>query len=166
MLEHKNKTYLERILVYWRNHEMESMIEKAENADKYELMSDGIVAEIEDKLFMIFTYGPEPRYYLADIHAGKIVAAISMFEGCRCVLANYEQDGWRIDAIDENGSVDGSIKLCRTGIDLKTMSKTSRKRASMKGDVPRVIASDFKEAGDHGTVHRCHRDLRQNDERA
>lgn len=27
---------------------MESMIEKAENADKYELMSDGIVAEIED----------------------------------------------------------------------------------------------------------------------
>ena len=37
---------------------MESMIEKAENADKYELMSDGIVAEIEDKLFMIFTYGP------------------------------------------------------------------------------------------------------------
>ena len=89
-----------------------------------------------------------------------------MFEGCRCVLANYEQEGWRIDAIDENGSVDGSIKLCRTGIDLKTMSKTSRKRASMKGDVPRVIASDFKEAGDHGTVHRCHRDLRQNDERA
>jgi hypothetical protein len=41
MLEHKNKTYLERILVYWRNHEMESMIEKAEKADKYELMSDG-----------------------------------------------------------------------------------------------------------------------------
>ena len=64
-----------------------------------------------------------------------------------------------------NGAV-YTIKLCRTGIDLKTMSKTSRKRASMKGDVPRVIASDFKEAGDHGTVHRCHRDLRQNDERA
>jgi len=145
---------------------MENLIEKAEKADKYELMSDGIVAEIEDKLFMIFTYGPEPRYYLADIHAGKIVAAISMFEGCKCVLAYDEQEGWRIDAIDENGSVDGSIKLCRTGIDLKTMSKTSRKRASMKGDVPRVIASDFKEAGDHGTVHRCHRDLRQNDERA
>ena len=93
---------------------MENLIEKAEKADKYELLSDGIVAEIEDKLFMIFTYGPEPRYYLADIHAGKIVAAISMFEGCRCVLANYEQEGWRIDAIDENGSVDGSIKcICR-----------------------------------------------------
>ena len=146
---------------------MGNMIGKAaEKEDKYELMSDGIVAEIEDKLFMIFTYGPEPRYYLADIHAGKIVAAISMFEGCRCVLANYEQEGWRIDAIDENGSVDGSIKLCRTGIDLKTMSKTSRKRASMKGDVPRVIASDFKEAGDHGTGCRCDRNLRQNDERA
>ena len=68
MLEHKNKTCLERILVYWRNHEMESMIEKAENADKYELMSDGIIAEIEDKLFMIFTYGPEPRYYLVWIY--------------------------------------------------------------------------------------------------
>ena len=51
---------------------MENLIEKAENADKYELMSDGIVAEIEDKLFMIFTYGPEPRYYLADIHAGNV----------------------------------------------------------------------------------------------
>ena len=88
---------------------MESMIEKAENADKYELMSDGIVAEIEDKLFMIFTYGPEPRYYLADIHAGKIVAAISMFEGCKCVLAYDEQEGWRIDAVDENGNYDGSI---------------------------------------------------------
>ena len=83
-----------------------------------------------------------------------------------CVLAYDEQEGWRIDAVDENGNYDGSIKLCRTGIDLKTMSKMSRKRASMKGDVPRVIASDFKEAGDHGTVHRCHRDLRQNDERA
>jgi len=32
------------------------------------LMSDGIVAEIEDKLFMIFTYGPEPRYYLVWIY--------------------------------------------------------------------------------------------------
>ena len=146
---------------------MEKMIGKeAEKEDKYELMSDGIVAEIEDKLFMIFTYGPEPRYYLADIHAGKIVAAISMLEGCKCVLAYDEKEGWKIDAIDENGSFDGSLKLCRTGIDLKTMSKTSRKRAFMNGDVPRVIASDFKEAGDHGTVHRCHRDLRQNDERA
>ena len=138
----------------------------AEKEDKYELMSDGIVAEIEDKLFMIFTYGPEPRYYLADIHAGKIVAAISMLEGCKCVLAYDEKEGWRINAIDENGSFDGSIKLCRTGIDLNTMNKTSRKRASMNGDVPRVIASDFKEAGDHGTGCRCDRDLRQNDERA
>ena len=146
---------------------MENMIGKAaEKEDKYELMSDGIVAEIEDKLFMIFTYGPEPRYYLADIHAGKIVAAISMLEGCKCVLAYDEKEGWRINAIDENGSFDGSIKLCRTGIDLKTMSKTSRKRAAMNGDVPRVIASDFKEAGDHGTGCRCDRDLRQNDERA
>ncbi len=146
---------------------MGNMIGKAtEKEDKYELMSDGIVAEIEDKLFMIFTYGPEPRYYLADIHAGKIVAAISMLEGCKCVLAYDEKEGWRINAIDENGSFDGSIKLCRTGIDLKTMSKTSRKRASMTGDVPRVIASDFKEAGDHGTGCRCDRDLRQNDERA
>ena len=146
---------------------MEMMIDRnADAAEKYELKSDGIVAEIEDKLFMIVTYGPESRYYLADIHAGRIVAAISMYEGCKCVLAYDDAEGWRIDAIDENGSVDGSIKLCRTGIDLKTMSKTSRKRASMKGDVPRVIASDFKEAGDHGTVHRCHRDLRQNDERA
>ncbi len=146
---------------------MGNMIGKvAEKEDKYELMSDGIVAEIEDKLFMIFTYGPEPRYYLADIHAGKIVAAISMLEGCKCVLAYDEKEGWRINAIDENGSFDGSIKLCRTGIDLKTMSKTSRKRASMNGDVPRVIASDFKEAGDHGTGCRCDRDLRQNDERA
>jgi hypothetical protein len=101
-----------------------------------------------------------------EIPSSMTEIPVSMFEGCRCVLANYEQEGWRIDAIDENGSVDGSIKLCRTGIDFKTMSKTSRKRASMKGDVPRVIASDFKEAGDHGTVHRCHRDLRQNDERA
>ena len=146
---------------------MEMMIDRnADAAEKYELKSDGIVAEIEDKLFMIVTYGPESRYYLADIHAGRIVAAISMFEGCKCVLAYDKTEGWRIDAIDENGNRDGSLKLCRTGIDLKTMSKTSRKRASMKGDVPRVIASDFKEAGDHGTVHRCHRDLRQNDERA
>jgi hypothetical protein len=89
-----------------------------------------------------------------------------MFEGSKCMLAYDEKEGWRIDAIDENGNFDGSIKLCRTGIDLGTMSKTSRKRAFMNGDVPRVIASDFKEAGDHGTVHRCHRDLRQNDERA
>ena len=146
---------------------MGNMIGKAaEKEDKYELMSAGIVAEIEDKLFMIFTYGPEPRYYLADIHAGKIVAAISMLEGCKCVLAYDEKEGWRINAIDENGSFDGSIRLCRTGIDLKTMSKTSRKRASMNGDVPRVIASDFKEADDHGTGCRCDRDLRQNDERA
>ena len=36
---------------------MEMMIERtAEEAEKYELMSDGIVAEIEDKLFMIVTY--------------------------------------------------------------------------------------------------------------
>ena len=146
---------------------MGNMIGKAaEKEDKYELMSDGIVAEIEDKLFMIFTYGPEPRYYLADIHAGKIVAAISMLEGCKCVLAYDEKEGWRRNAIDENGSFDGSIRLCRNGIDLKTMSKKSRKRASMNGDVPRVIASDFKEAGDHGTGCRCDRDLRQNDERA
>ena len=145
---------------------MESMIEKAENADKYELMSDGIVAEIEDKLFMIFTYGPEPRYYLADIHAGKIVAAISMFEGCKCVLAYDEQEGWRIDAIDENGNYDGSIKLCRTGIDLGRMSKSSKKRALKDGDVARVTTSDFKEADDHGTNCRRDRDLRQNDKRA
>lgn len=146
---------------------MEMMTDRnADAAEKYELKSDGIVAEIEDKLFMIVTYGPESRYYLADIHAGRIVAAISMFEGCKCVLAYDDAEGWRIDAIDENGSFDGSIRLCRTGIDLKTMSKTSRKRASMNGDVPRVIASDFKEAGDHGTGCRCDRDLRQNDERA
>ena len=145
---------------------MENLIEKAENADKYELMSDGIVAEIEDKLFMIFTYGPEPRYYLADIHAGKIVAAISMFEGCRCVLANYEQEGWRIDAIDENGKKSGSIKLCRTGIDLGTMSRSKRKRASKGDDVARVTAKDFREADDHDTNCRRDRDLRQNDKRA
>ena len=145
---------------------MESMIEKAENADKYELMSDGIVAEIEDKLFMIFTYGPEPRYYLADIHAGKIVAAISMLEGCKCVLAYDEKEGWRINAIDENGSFDGSIKLCRTGIDLNSMGVSDRKRATKAGDVPRIITSDFKGAIDHGTDSRRDRDLRQNDERA
>lgn len=70
---------------------MEMMIDRnADAAEKYELKSDGIVAEIEDKLFMIVTYGPESRYYLADIHAGRIVAAISMFEGCKCVLAYDE----------------------------------------------------------------------------
>ena len=54
---------------------MEMMIDRnADAAEKYELKSDGIVAEIEDKLFMIVTYGPESRYYLADIHAGRIVA--------------------------------------------------------------------------------------------
>lgn len=44
---------------------MEKMIGKEveTTAIKYELMSDGIVAEIEDKLFVIFTYGPESRYY-------------------------------------------------------------------------------------------------------
>ena len=145
---------------------MENLIEKAEKADKYELMSDGIVAEIEDKLFMIFTYGPEPRYYLADIHAGKIVAAISMFEGCKCVLAYDETEGWRIEAIDESGKHDGSIKLCRTGIDLKSMGASDRKRATKAGDVPRIITSDFKGAIDHGTDSRRDRDLRQNDERA
>ena len=83
---------------------MEMMIDRtADTAEKYELRSDGIVAEIEDKLFMIFTYGPEPRYYLADIHAGKIVAAINMVEGCKCVLAYDEAEGWMIDSIDENG---------------------------------------------------------------
>ena len=146
---------------------MGNMIGKAaEKEDKYELMSDGIVAEIEDKLFMIFTYGPEPRYYLADIHAGKIVAAISMFEGCKCVLAYDEQEGWRIDAVDENGNYDGSIKLCRTGIDLNSMGVSDRKRATKAGDVPRIITSDFKGAIDHGSDSRRDRDLRQNDERA
>ena len=66
---------------------MENLIEKAENADKYELMSDGIVAEIEDKLFMIFTYGPEPRYYLADIHAGKIVACLRAADVCLQIMS-------------------------------------------------------------------------------
>jgi hypothetical protein len=146
---------------------MEMMIERtAEEAEKYELKSDGIVAEIEDKLFMIITYGPEDRYYLADIHAGRIVAAISMFEGCRCELAYDEKEGWRIDAINETGNRDGSIKLCRTGIDLKSMGITGRKRASENGGVPRVTASDFKEAGGHGTDSRRDRDLRQNDKRA
>ena len=79
---------------------MEMMIDRtADTAEKYELRSDGIVAEIEDKLFMIFTYGPEPRYYLADIHAGKIVAAINMVEGCKCVLAYDEGAGRMRDAI-------------------------------------------------------------------
>ena len=114
---------------------------------------------------MIVTYGPESRYYLADIHAGRIVAAISMFEGCKCVLAYDETEGWRIDAIDENGNRDGSLKLCRTGIDLKAMDSNS-KRSFANGDVPRVTSSDFKEANDHGTDSRRDRDLRQNDERA
>ena len=101
---------------------MEMMIERtAGEAEKYELKSDGIVAEIEDKLFMIVTYGPEDRYYLADIHANRIVAAINMLEGCKCVLAYDEKEGWRIDTIDKNGKIDGSIRLCRTGIDLKAM---------------------------------------------
>ena len=146
---------------------MEMMIDRnADAAEKYELKSDGIVAEIEDKLFMIVTYGPESRYYLADIHAGRIVAAISMFEGCKCVLAYDEDEGWRIDAIDENGNHDGSIKLCRTGIDLNSMGVSDRKRATKAGDVPRIITSDFKGAIDHGTDSRRDRDLRQNDERA
>lgn len=146
---------------------MDMMIERtADEAEKYELKSDGIVAEIEDKLFMIFTYGPDDRYYLADIHAGKIVAAISMANGCRCVLAYDEDEGWRLDSIDENGNRDGSIRLCRTGIDLDSMGRTGRKRASKAGDVPRVSASDFKEADDHGTDSRRDRDLRQNDKRA
>ena len=145
---------------------MEMMIDRnADAAEKYELKSDGIVAEIEDKLFMIVTYGPESRYYLADIHAGRIVAAISMFEGCKCVLAYDEAEGWRIDAINEKGKHDGSIKLCRTGIDLKAMDSNS-KRSFANGDVPRVTSSDFKEADDHGTNCRRDRDLRQNDKRA
>ena len=145
---------------------MEMMIERTANeAEKYELKSDGIVAEIEDKLFMIVTYGPGDSYYLADIHAGRIVAAISMYEGCRCVLAYDEKDGWRIDAIDESGKHDGSINLCRTGIDLKSMGTAGSKRSFADG-VPRVTASDFKEAGGHGTDSRRDRDLRQNDKRA
>ena len=89
-----------------------------------------------------------------------------MAEGCKCVLAYNEKEGWRIDAIDENGNYDGSIKLCRTGIDLGRLSKSRRKRASKGGDVARVTASDFKEADDHGTNCRRGRDLRQNDKRA
>ena len=142
------------------------MNKAAEAAEKYELMSDGIVAEIEDKLFIIFTYGPESRYYLAEIHSGRIVAAISMSEGCKCVLAYDEKEGWRIDAIDENDTIDGSIKLCRTGIDLGRMSKSSKKRALKDGDVARVTTSDFKEADDQGTNCRRYRDLGQNDKRA
>ena len=146
---------------------MKKIIEKtAEAAEKYELMSDGIVAEIEDKMFMIFTYGPDPIYYLADIHAGRIVAAISMVEGSKCELAYDEKEGWRIDSIDENGNYDGSLKLCRTGIDPGVMIKTRRKRTSKDGDVARVTTSDFKEADDHGTNSRRGRDLRQNDKRA
>ena len=142
------------------------MNKAAEATEKYELMSDGIVAEIEDKLFIIFTYGPESRYYLAEIHSGRIVAAISMSEGCKCVLAYDENEGWRIDAIDENDTIDGSIKLCRTGIDLGRMSESSKERALKDGDVARVTAIDFKEADDHGTNCRRDRDLRQNDKRA
>ena len=78
--------------------------------EKYELMSDGIVAEIEDKLYVIFTYGPESRYYLAEIHSGLVVAAISMFEGCKCKLAFDEINGWKINAIDENGNIEGSLR--------------------------------------------------------
>lgn len=60
---------------------MEMMIERTvEEAEKYELKSDGIVAEIEDKLFMIVTYGPEDRYYLADIHAGMDIKAVNQFD--------------------------------------------------------------------------------------
>ena len=146
---------------------MEKIIDKAvDTAENYELMSDGIVAEIEDKLFVIFTYGPESRYYLAEIHSGRVVAAISMFEGCKCVLAYDEDEGWRIDAIDENGNNSGSIGLCRTGIDLDAMSKSSRKRTSKADGVARVTTSDFREAGDHDTNCRRDRDLRQNDKRA
>lgn len=145
---------------------MFKMIDKANEAtDKYELMSDGIVAEIDDKLFVILTYGPESRYYLAEIHSGRIVAAISMFEGCKCVLAYDEKEGWRVDAIDENGNNSGSIRLCRTGIDLGSMNKSARKRAS-KFDVARVTTSDFREDDDHDTDCRRGRDLRQDDKRA
>ena len=146
---------------------MEKMKDKAADAaEKYELMSDGIVAEIEDKLFVIFTYGPESRYYLAEIHSGQIVAAISMFEGCKCELAYDESEGWRIDAIDESGNNIGSIKLCRTGIDLGAMSESGRKRAPKDSDVARITTSDFKEDDDHDTNCRRGRDLRQNDKRA
>ena len=145
---------------------MEKKIDKkVEATDKYELMSDGIVAEIEDKLFVLFTYGPESRYYLAEIHSGRVVASISMFEGCKCVLAYDEDGGWRIDAIDENGNNSGSIRLCRTGIDLGAISKPARKRA-LKHVVARITKSDFKEDDDHDTDCRRGRDLRQNDKRA
>jgi hypothetical protein len=146
---------------------MEMMIERtAGEAEKYELKSDGIVVEIEDKLFMIVTYGPENRYYLADIHANRIVAAINMLEGCKCVLAYDEKEGWRIDTIEKNGEKGGSIRLCRTGIDLKAMGIDGGKRTAGHSDVPRFTASDFKEAIDHGTDSRRDRDLRQNDKRA
>lgn len=146
---------------------MEKKIDmNVEAEDKYELMSDGIVAEIEDKLFVIFTYGPESRYYLAEIHSGRVVAAISMFEGCKCVLAYDENEGWRIDAIDENGNNSGSLRLCRAGIDFGTRSKPSRKRTLKAGGVARVTTSDFKEDDDHDTDCRRGRDLRQNDKRA
>ena len=47
---------------------MEKKIDMNDEAkDKYELMSDGIVAEVEDKPFTIFTYGPESTYYRDDI---------------------------------------------------------------------------------------------------
>ena len=146
---------------------MDMMIERtAGEAEKYELKSDGIVAEIEDKLFMIVTYGPEDRYYLADIHANRIVAAINMLEGCKCVLAYDEKEGWRIDTIDKNGKINGSIRLCRTGIDLKAMGIDGGKKTAGHSDVPRFTASDFKEASGHGTDSRRDRDLRQNDKRA
>ena len=152
---------------YRRNDTMEKMISKAADAaEKYELMSDGIVAELEDKLFVMFTYGPESTYYLAEVHSGRIVAAISMFEGCKCVLAYDENEGWRIDAIDENGNKDGSIRLCRTGIDLGTMGEAGRKNVPIAGDVAKVTTSDFREADDHDTDCRRGRDLRQNDKRA
>ena len=145
---------------------MEKIDKSIGATDRYELMSDGIVAEVEDKLFVIFTYGPESRYYLAEIHSGRVVAAISMFEGCKCVLAYDEYEGWRIDAIDENGNNNGSIGLCRTGIDLGMMSKSSKRRTSKAGGVARITTSDFREADDHDTDCRRGRDLRQNDKRA
>lgn len=98
--------------------------------------------------------------------SANIVAAISMSEGCKCVLAYDENEGWRVDALDENGDFDGSIKLCKTGIDLGAMGKSSRKRSSKHGDVARITASDFREADDHDTNCRRDRDLRQNDKRA
>ena len=146
---------------------MDKMTDRsADAAEKYELMSDGIVAEIEDKLFVIFTYGPEPKYYLAEIHSGRIVAAISMFEGCKCELAYDETEGWRIDALDEIGDIEGSLRLCRTGIDFGSMNRSRGKRISKKGGVQRVNTKDFKEAVDHGTDCGLDRDLRQNDKRA